>query len=115
MYARLVAILLMVAFPAVFVAAPQPGQPGSGSSGQPGRPAPGAGRLDARRDVDRGHAARDGRAVDGADKMTVTIRGNVVTFSGGAGGSGVTLAGGTSGTAGCGRCGSTSARTAWSG
>jgi hypothetical protein len=30
-------------------------------------------------------AARDGRGVDGADKMTVTIKGNVVTFDGGAG------------------------------
>jgi hypothetical protein len=60
----------------------QPGQPGKGGDkgGQPGT----ATSLDGQWTVVS--AARDGKAVDGTDKMTVTIKGNVVTFTAGVGG-----------------------------
>ena len=97
MRARLIAILLTAAFPAVLLLAQErPGQPGG--TGQPGSAAGTAtGSVDGTWTVVS--AARDGKAVDGADKMTVTIKGNVVTFASGAG-SGVTPAGGTPGAAG---------------
>ncbi len=57
---------------------PTPGQPDKG--GKAGGTGDSATKLDGEWTVVS--AARDGTAVDGADKMTVTIKGNVVTFGG---------------------------------
>ena len=62
----------------------RPGQPGGqpdrDKAGQPGMTA----SIDGNWTVVS--ATRDGRAVDAADKLTVTIKDNVVTFAGGVGG-----------------------------
>jgi hypothetical protein len=58
----------------------QPGQPGRDKVGQPGM----AVAIDGNWTVVS--ATRDGRAVDGIDKMTVTIKDNTVTFTSGVGG-----------------------------
>jgi hypothetical protein len=62
----------------------QPGQPGQqgkveDKAGQPGATATVEGNWTVV------SAARDGKAVNGADKMTVSIKGNIVTFTGGGG------------------------------
>jgi len=81
--------------PAVFAAAlvnaqERPGQPGErpGAGDRPGQAgdAGGTGSLDGTWTVVS--AARDGKAVDGSDKITVTIKGGVVSFVGGAGAGG---------------------------
>jgi len=91
---RLISALLPTLLAATFLMAQErPTQPASQPGSQPGSQSrTQAGRGDA---GDRGglsaldgtwtvvSAARDGKAVDGADKLTVTIRGGVVSFAGG--------------------------------
>lgn len=91
MRARLVCVvippLLMAAFVGAQDRSAQPGQTGDRDrAGQPGGAGTGghATALDGTWTVVS--AARDGKAVDGAGKLTVSIKNNVATFAGGAGG-----------------------------
>jgi hypothetical protein len=76
---------------ALLMAQERPGQPGT-QPGQGDKTGDRAGQGGMAASIDGNwtvvNAARDGKAVDGADKMTVSIKGNVVTFAGGAGGVG---------------------------
>jgi hypothetical protein len=96
MFMKRILLLAGLAVSAPFAVAQQD-PPRSGGSGQStATPTAGAGSIDGSWTVVS--AARGGRAVDGADKMTVTIKDNVVTFSGGAAGGSGTGGTGTGGT-----------------
>jgi len=87
MHKSLLSAVLVVLFAAAVIGASQPDRPASAD--QPDRTKAGA-TADKAASVDGEwtvvSASRDGSAVDGADKMTVTIKGSVVTFASMAGG-----------------------------
>jgi len=84
----LTAALLALALPALMLVAQEPpGTPGGGTTGRPGGGArAGTSLTDGTWTVVS--ASRNGKAMDNASKMTVTIRNNVVTFSGAGKGTG---------------------------